>query len=75
MTAGDRDGASVRIPPPVVYLVAVIAGRVLDRYLLSVPLVLPGSLRFGAAVVAALLGIGVMAVARGLDRVEPSSMT
>ena len=66
MTGGERDGASVRIPPPVVYLVAVIVGGVVDRYLLSVPSVLPGRVRFGAAAVAAALGIGGMAAAIGL---------
>ncbi len=68
MTAGDRDGAPVRIPPPVVYLAAVIAGGLVDRYLFSVPLDLPRGLRFGAAAVATALGIGVMAAAIGLFR-------
>ena len=66
MTAGNRDGASVRIPPPVVYLVAVIAGGVVDRYLFPLSLNLPGSVRFGAAAGATAIGIGVMAGAIGL---------
>ena len=66
MTAGDRDGASVRIPPPVVYLAAVLAGGVVDRYLFAVPLDLPGGVRFGATAVATVIGIGVMATAIGL---------
>ena len=66
MTAGDRDGASVRIPPPVVYLAAVIAGGLVDRYLFSVPLDLPAGVRFGAAAVATAIGIGAMAAAIGL---------
>jgi protein-S-isoprenylcysteine O-methyltransferase Ste14 len=66
MTAGDRDGASVRIPPPVVYLVAVVAGVVIDRYLIPVPLDLPEGVRVGAAAVATAIGIGVMAAAIGL---------
>ena len=56
----------MRIPPPVVYLAAVIAGGLTDWYLWSVPLVLPGGVRFGAAAVAAALGIGVMVAAVGL---------
>ena len=68
MTAGDRDGASVKIPPPVVYLAAVIVGGLVDRYLLSGPLGLPVAVRFGAAAVAAASGIGVMAAAIGLFR-------
>ena len=68
MTAGDRDGASVRIPPPLVYLAAVVVGSVGDRYLFSLPLDLRGGLRFGAAAVAIALGIGVMAAAIGLFR-------
>ena len=68
MTAGDRDGASVKIPPPVVYLAAVIVGGLVDRYLLSEPLGLPVAVRFGAAAVATASGIGVMAAAIGLFR-------
>ena len=68
MTAGDRDGASVRIPPPVVYLVAVLAGGLVDRYLFSVPLELPGGVRLGTAAVTTATGIGVMASAIGLFR-------
>ena len=66
MTAGDRDGASVRIPPPVVYLAAVIAGGVVDRYLISVPFDLPRGVRFGAAAVTTAIGLGMMAAAIGL---------
>ena len=68
VTTDDRDGASVRVPPPVVYLAAVIGGGLVDRYLVSLPLVLPGGVRFGAATVATVLGIGVMAAAIGLFR-------
>ena len=68
MTAGDRDGASVGIPPPVVYLVAVLAGALVDRYLFSVPLDLRGDVRFGTAAAASAIGIGIMAAAIGLFR-------
>jgi protein-S-isoprenylcysteine O-methyltransferase Ste14 len=68
MTVGKGDGASVRIPPPVVYLVAAVAGGLVDRYLLSVPLVLSGGVRVVAAAVAAAFGIGLMGAAIGLFR-------
>ena len=66
MTAGNRDGASVKIPPPVVYLAAVVVGGVVDRYLVSVPLDLPWGVRFGSAAMATAIGIGGMAAAVGL---------
>ncbi|HJN46728.1 MAG TPA: isoprenylcysteine carboxylmethyltransferase family protein [Vicinamibacterales bacterium] len=62
----DRDGASVRIPPPFVYLAAVIAGGLVDRYLFAIPLDLPGDVRFGAAALVTVIGVGVMAAAVGL---------
>ena len=46
----------------------MIAGGLVDRYLLSLPLVLPGGVRFGAATVATAIGIGMMAAAIGLFR-------
>ena len=58
----------MKIPPPVIYLVAVIAGGLIDRYLVSVPLGLPRGVRFGAAALATAIGIGVMAAAIGLFR-------
>ena len=61
MTVDDRDGASVRIPPPFVYLAAVIAGGLVDRYLFAIPLDLPGDVRFGAAALVTVIGVGVMA--------------
>ncbi|MBQ02547.1 MAG: isoprenylcysteine carboxyl methyltransferase, partial [Acidobacteria bacterium] len=66
MTVDDRDGASVRIPPPFVYLAAVIAGGLVDRYLFAIPLDLPGDVRFGAAALVTVIGVGVMAAAVGL---------
>lgn len=48
------------------YLVAVVAGVVIDRYLIPVPLDLPEGVRVGAAAVATAIGIGVMAAAIGL---------
>ena len=66
MTAVDRDGASVRIPPPLIYLAAMIAGWLVHRDLFSLSLGLPRGVRFAAAAVAAAIGIGVMVAAVGL---------
>ncbi len=68
MTAVDRDGASVRVPPPFVYLAAVIAGGLLHRYLFPLSLNLPRGVRFAAAAVVAAIGFGLMAAAVGLFR-------
>ena len=66
--AVDQDGASVRIPPPLVYLAAVIAGALVHRYLVPLSLDLPRGVRFAAAAVVAAIGFGVMAAAMGLFR-------
>ena len=66
--AVDRDGASVRIPPPLVYLAAVIAGGLVHRYLLPLSLDLPRGVRFAAAAVVAAIGFGVMGAAVALFR-------
>lgn len=66
MTTVDRDGAAVRIPPPFVYLGAVILGALVHRYLYPVSLGLPRGVRFAAAAVVAATGVGMMAAAAGL---------
>jgi len=58
MAAPERDGAAVRIPPPLVYLSAVIAGGVL-QLVAPFRLGLPPGLRIGSAVAAALLGLAL----------------
>ncbi len=68
MTAVDRDGASVRIPPPLVYLAAVIAGGLVDRYVFPLSLDLARGVRFAAAAVVVAIGAGVMVAAVGLFR-------
>lgn len=68
MTTVDQDGASVRIPPPLVYLAAVIAGGLTGRYLFPLSLDVPRGVRFAAAAVVAAIGFGVMAAAVGLFR-------
>ena len=68
MEGARRDAASVRLPPPLVYLGAVLAG-VLGQWLLA-PLSFPlgPGLRIGAAVLAAGLGLALIAAAIGLFR-------
>ena len=55
-TTGKEGGATVRIPPPMVYLAAVVAGLLLHAFVLPLPLGLALAVRIGAAVVTALLG-------------------
>ena len=61
MKATGQDGASVSMPPPLVYLAAVIAGALVHRYLFSLSLDLPRGVRFAAGAVVAAIGFGVMA--------------
>jgi len=64
----ERDGAAVRFPPPLVYLIAVIAGGLLHALVLPIPLGLSGGVRLGAAVTSASLGVAMMGSALGLFR-------
>ncbi len=68
MQSAERDGAAVRFPPPLVYLLAVLAGVLL--HLIGYPLRFdPGlGLRIGLAVSAALAGVGLVGAAFGLFR-------
>lgn len=66
--AESDDGAAVRIPPPLVPLIALVLGALVHG--LAWPLSLPveGGLRWGVAGVLVALGLGLMAVAMGLFR-------
>jgi protein-S-isoprenylcysteine O-methyltransferase Ste14 len=68
MDAERPDGAAVRVPPPLVYLGAVIAGGLLHEGVLPLPLALPPGVRIGGTVGAALLGVAMLAGALGLFR-------
>jgi protein-S-isoprenylcysteine O-methyltransferase Ste14 len=57
VSEGERDGASVRVPPPLVYLGAVIAGAAIHRLGWPLPLGLPSGARIVLTAVAAVLGI------------------
>src|SRR5262249_28366251 len=66
--ANERDGAAVRFPPPLVYLLAVIVGVFLQAFVLPLPLGLARGARITLGVAAALLGVASMAAAIGLFR-------
>jgi len=66
--ANERDAAAVRFPPPLVYLLAVIAGVLLQAFVLPLPLGLARGARIALGVAAALLGAASMAAAIGLFR-------
>ena len=68
MEPNERDGAAVRLPPPLVYLLALIAGGVLHRFLLPLPLPIGTLARVGGAIVAIALGLAMVAGAIGLFR-------
>jgi protein-S-isoprenylcysteine O-methyltransferase Ste14 len=66
MPPDDKDGAAVRFPPPLVYLIALIAGGLLHAFLLPLRLGFGLAVRVAGATGCALLGIGVMLGAIGL---------
>jgi protein-S-isoprenylcysteine O-methyltransferase Ste14 len=63
-----HDGAAVRLPPPLVYLIAVIAGGVLHAFVSPLPIALPPPTRIALALVAAGLGLALGGAALGLFR-------
>ena len=67
-TQNQRDGAAVRFPPPLVYLLAVLAGGVLHVFVAPLPIALPWPLRIGLALASAGLGFALVAAAIGLFR-------
>jgi protein-S-isoprenylcysteine O-methyltransferase Ste14 len=68
MASPDHDGATVRIPPPLLYLAIAIAGGVIHVFLYPLPIDLSLAVRGAAGAVAFLLGLAVMAPAVGLFR-------
>ena len=52
----ERDAAEVRVPPPLIYLGAVVAGVILHRFVLPLHLPLPTGARIAIAAAAVLLG-------------------
>lgn len=64
--AGERDGAAVRIPPPLVYATAILGGVLLQRFVLELDLGLPVWLRQSAAIGATCFGVGLIVSAMAL---------
>ena len=60
MEDDKRDGAAVRLPPPLVYVMAIVIGVLLHEFVFALPIALPLWLRSGAAVIVAALGLASM---------------
>ena len=63
-----KDGAAVRIPPPVVYLGAVIVGVLVHGFVAPLPIALPIVLRIAAGTAAAVASLVIMGFAIKLFR-------
>jgi len=59
MEATKHDGAAVRFPPPLVYLIAVIAGVLLHAFVFPLPIGLPLSVGVSLGVLIVLLGLAI----------------
>jgi protein-S-isoprenylcysteine O-methyltransferase Ste14 len=68
MDPSAADGAAVRFPPPLVYLLAVVAGAAGHAFLLPLPLGLGAGARIAATLLALGLGVAAIAGAIGLFR-------
>ncbi len=63
-----RDGAAVRIPPPLVCSGAIVVGVLLQAFVRALPLPLPVDARVGLTAVMGLLGLGIILAAIGSFR-------
>ena len=68
MDIDDADGAPVKIPPPLVYVVSVLVGALLHVFVLPLPIGVPLPTRIGLASIAVLLGLWMLAGAMRLFR-------
>ncbi len=68
MEEAKPDAAAVRLPPPLVYLGAVIAGVLCQAFLVALRFELGAALRIGASAFFVLLGVAMLAGAIGLFR-------
>jgi protein-S-isoprenylcysteine O-methyltransferase Ste14 len=68
MSDGERDGAAVRIPPPLVYLGAVGVGVLLQTFVQPAGPALPTGVRIAVTAAAALLGLAAIGGAVRLFR-------
>ncbi|GMQ74949.1 MAG: isoprenylcysteine carboxylmethyltransferase family protein [Gammaproteobacteria bacterium] len=68
MDDNEKDGAAVRIPPPLVFLGGVIVGVVVHAFVTPLPIGLSAGLRIAIGVTAVVPGLVLMAGAIGLFR-------
>jgi len=68
VNAGANDGAAVRVPPPLPYLAAVVAGAGLNEFIWPLPIGLSRALSVALALLVALLGVALAVAALRLFR-------
>lgn len=68
MEARERDGAEVRFPPPLMYLLAVVAGGLLHEFVWPISLDLSGGARIGGSIALIAAGLAMVGSAFGLFR-------
>ena len=68
MNAGGKDGAAVRVPPPLAYLAAVVAGVGLNEFIWPLPIGLARGPGVALALLVALLGVALAVAALRLFR-------
>ena len=68
MDDNAKDGAAVRIPPPLVYLGAVVVGVIVHAFVAVLPIELPLGLRITLGAAAAVLGLVLIGPAIALFR-------
>ena len=66
MTVSNKDGAKVRFPPPLVFLVAIVLGVVVQHKSVPLSLGFARGLRIAAAVLILACGVSLVASARVL---------
>lgn len=63
MDGAGKDAAEVRIPPPLLYLAGVVAGVLLDAFVMAWPMTLSPSERIAAAGITGAAGVVLVAAA------------
>ena len=66
MNDGERDGAAVRIPPPLIYLLAVVSGALVHAFAFPLQVGLVSGLRVAVTVATALAGLALIGSAMNL---------
>lgn len=68
MVPTTADAAAVRLPPPLVYLAAVVLGGLVHELVVPLPLPIGTGLRIAGAAVAGVAGVALVLAAFGLFR-------